>query len=594
MNKNKNFTDILKQAQTYHQEKDYKNEIKCLKKIILLKPDYYDGLLLLGINLSLIKEYYNAAEYFVKAIDLRPDCYEGYKHLGKTLYLSKRELDTAIMCLKKAISLNPDDKTSYFYLAEIYISKNDHNSAISILSVILILKPDDPDILFLLSQIYIKLNLFGQALHLLDKITEIKPDHINAHFEKGNILAFFGDCGKATDCYKKVLEINPLHKSAQHRLGISYSRDNHFEEGMEAFKKALDLGCDEIEIYGDMAATLLYNNFIDKAIEYYEKIIDKDPENARILCAYGQTFLVKGDFDKGLKYYEYRLLKKDARVKKEIYSKISTPHWEGEPLDGKTIYTYYEQGFGDTVQFARFIPDLVSMGANVIFKPQNAFYDLFLENNLGATIINPDIPDDEIEFDAHIPLMSLPYYLKTQVGNIPLSEGYIKANPDKVKEYKEKYFDNSMFKIGIAWQGGKFGFTNRNMPFEKFLDIAKIPNVKLYSFQKDDRGDQINQKLDDMLNENNIVNLGKTFNDFSDTAAAIENLDLVVMSDNSIIHVAGALSKQTWLLLPYGSEWRWLLNRDDSPWYKSFKLFRQVEINNWDHVFENVIKELHK
>ena len=553
---NQNFTALLKQAQIHHQKKEHVKAIEYLKKTLKLKPDYYDGWIILGITYHIIKDYDMAIESFMKAIQLNPDSHEAHKNLGKTLFEAKKEIDAAIFCFKKAISLKQDDLVSLSYLADIYI----HNSN------------------------------YKEALEIFNIIIKLKPDNFTAYYHMGKILVNCGELSKAKQCYEKVLELNPSHKDTHHGMGILLSMINDFEGGMTAYKKALELGCNEVEVYGDIAATLLYNNMVDEAREYYEKIMEKDPENPRILCAYGQTFMIKGDFEKGLKYYEYRLLKQDYSNKKEIYKKIKQPHWNGEELNGKTIYVYFEQGFGDTTQFSRFIPQLISMGAKVIFKPQPSFYRLFLENNLGAEIIHSVIPDDKIKFDTHISLMSLPYYLKTNINNIPLSEGYIKANPELVKQYKEKYFHDNCFKIGIAWQGGKLGFTNRNIPLENFFPLAKIPNVKLYSFQKDKEEDNL-KKLPDNID---IIDLGQTFNDFYDTAAALENLDLIIISDTSVAHLAGALSKPVWLMLPFGSEWRWLLDRGDSPWYKSFKLYRQCELNKWDYVFNNVLNELQK
>jgi hypothetical protein len=296
----------------------------------------------------------------------------------------------------------------------------------------------------------------------------------------------------------------------------------------------------------------------------------------------GTTYLLNRNFEEGWAEYEWRFLRKQVDCPK--LPDFSQYIWDGSSLENKTIYVCYEQGYGDIIQFARFVPILNSMGAKVIFKVPAALEKLFKQNDLKAEIISSYYPDNSIKFDTFTYLMSLPYLLKLNFNNIPLTNGYLEADANKARLYKEKYFNNNKFKIGINWKGSQKGSKKKTVPFQYFCSIADIPDINLYSLQKEDKAGQ-DQNL---FSEKGIVNLGKLFDDFSDTAAAIENLDLIISNDTSIVHLAGAMGKPTWVLLPFVPDWRWLLETETSLWYNNLKLIRQNEQGNWDSVFKRV------
>jgi len=200
-------------------------------------------------------------------------------------------------------------------------------------------------------------------------------------------------------------------------------------------------------------------------------------------------------------------------------------------------------------------------------------------------------PDESIEFDYYVPLMSLPYILGAKFDNIPCTSRYLKANPDDVRHYKEKYFDNDKLKVGIVW-------SNKNLinldklrsmqDIKYFYDIAKLDNVQVYSLQKGSGESQLNDLPEDI----EIINLGKTFNDLADTAAAIENLDIVLSVDTSVVHLAGALGKPVWVLLNYTYCWRWFIDLQHSPWYESARIFKCKKMNDYDNLMKKVTEEL--
>ena len=245
--------------------------------------------------------------------------------------------------------------------------------------------------------------------------------------------------------------------------------------------------------------------------------------------------------------------------------------------------------------FSRFVPVLSSMGAKVLFKPQSALEQLFKDSHFPAEFIHKSASFEMLNFDTHISLMSLPLLLKINAADdIPFKDKYLKANPEKVAKYKEKYFNTDDFKIGLVWQCKNI---YRRDSLRSVHDISllypiiRIPGVKVYSIQKGLGEAQLKNLPEDI----EIEDLGGTFKDFTDTAAAIENLDLMISVDTSVAHLSGALGKETLLLLDYTSEWRWQLDRTDSIWYDKVRLFRQKRLNNWqdaiNEAFEFIIQK---
>lgn len=239
--------------------------------------------------------------------------------------------------------------------------------------------------------------------------------------------------------------------------------------------------------------------------------------------------------------------------------------------------------------FSRYVPILDQMGAKVLFRPHSMLENFFRDFNFPAEIISNTTPLDTLEFDYYHSVMSLPAVFKTEIDTIPYKEGYLKANPEKVRQFREKYFNNDLFKIGIVWQCKNLYEQDifRSIPDISYLfPIAKIPSVKVYSIQKG-LGEA---QLENLPDEIEIINLGKDLNDFSDTAAAVENLDLVVSVDTSVPHLSGAMGKDTIVMIEYTADWKWLLDRDDCVWYDKIRLFRQNKNNDWDFVVKNVVE----
>lgn len=444
----------------------------------------------------------------------------------------------------------------------------------------------------------LRLHQNGNILEAERLYTEILKKNPN----EGNVLNLLGTLKndnnqplEAVFYLKKAVQLYPNFFDAYFNLGLAYKNINEFDKALDTYEKALKLKPNDSSVYFNIAN--IYEskkNDTFKAIEYYEKAYEynTDEKDSDIHYFLGICYLKAKNFEKGLIHHEYRPSKKFATFSQSReYQLINErPYWNGEEMKGKNLFVYYESALGDTLMYVRYLKLLESKFAKIFFKPQRCFYSFFKENNFNVDLVGTLTLAQDVKFDVHIPLMSIPYVLNLNTEEIPFAEGYLKANPEKILEYKEKYFNNDKFKIGIKWKGNTAYELSRIITFNSFFKIFDLPNTQFYSVQK---GEGI-EDLENIPPNYNVVNLGETFNDFNDTAAAIENCDLIICNDTSIAHLAGAMGKPCWILLPWIQNWRWHTDISYSPWYKSVKLFKQTEAGNWDEVFDRVKAELEK
>ena len=295
--------------------------------------------------------------------------------------------------------------------------------------------------------------------------------------------------------------------------------------------------------------------------------------------------LLTGDFPRGWKNYSWRRKTKQYRFRPRDYEK---PSWNGGELKGKTIFVYPEQGLGDTIQFVRYLPLLKQHGCRVVFETPKSLTRLFATVGIADQLIEPGETPPTI--DCHAALLDLPQLLNTTLETIPSYYSYLSAPSDLKKEWANRLGPRKKFRLGIVWAGRSAHKNDRNRSIEAFLfqPLTKIRGVSVYSLQVGRNGEAAKIFAD------TVTDIAPFLNDFADTAAAVSNLDLVVSVDTSVAHIAGALGWPIWTLLPFVPDWRWLLERDDSPWYPTMQLFRQSERNDWKTVIERLRTELIK
>jgi len=608
----------------YYKNNELPEAVTCIDKVLELNKDvlylkdasdiYFD----FALHYSDINDLDNAVKYYEKCLSLNPDDKDALKNIA-ICCLQKDRPDSAAGYFLMLTELDPASTDAYLKLASIYEKSLKTDKAINIVLKALEFNANDAQLLLKAGLLFSVKEEYDLAAEYFYKSYRIMPDNAQTCYNLGLALYNGNKKEESIPWYERAVELNPKLYEAYLNLGLSYCSAGRYDESLQMYRNALELRPDSIEIYMNMAVTYFYKlddktaencynkaykidpdnietivgqgfvyqfrNELEQAEEFYKKALTKDKEHPYANFNMGNIHLLKGNFKKGWDLYEYRF--KLNHFARPYLPKFQKPEWKGESLKGKTLYIYPEQGFGDALQLARFFPGLAKLAGKVIFKAKPALMKLFNDSDLGIDFIEGSFPESKLDFDYYIPLMSLPGLLDINTKNIPFSSGYLKPDKELVKMYREKYFANDLYKVGIFWQGNPKGLINRMIPLEKLLPLTEIEGVQVYSFQKGYGIEQLKA-----LPSANIKDLGSTFNSFADTTAAMENLDIMVSVDTGITHISGAIGKRTLLMLAYASEWRWLQDIDYSPWYDSIKLIRQTEHKNWDTVVEKVCKTI--
>jgi FKBP-type peptidyl-prolyl cis-trans isomerase 2 len=424
-----------------------------------------------------------------------------------------------------------------------------------------------------------------EAVSLYQKTIKLNPKHIGAFYNLGVAFQKQGLIDKAIMYYEIAIGLNQNLAEAHHNLGLINKDKGQLDEAIICFLRVLQLQPDHANAYYNLGNTLVAKGQFSEAMQCYQKAVEINPGHADAHWSIGLMHLRLGNFEDGWKAYEKRWQLKDVMVK----SRFKQPEWDGQRIEGRTILLYAEQGFGDTMQFVRYVPLVAERGARVIVECQKELVSL-LRNTAGVSEIiakGEQYPD----FDIHCPLLSLPLIFGTTAGTIPSKIPYLSTDPALVQKWRSKSeWDKSPVKVGLAWAGNpklKFGHS-RSCSLDAFASLAGRDNVTFYSLQVGDASVQTKDAPAGMR----LVDYTEEITDFADTAALIQNLDLIVSVDTAVAHLAGALGKPVWTLLPFVPDWRWMLEREDSPWYPTMRLFRQPSPGDWESVIARIKEAL--
>lgn len=452
-------------------------------------------------------------------------------------------------------------------------------------------EPLNDEVWYFLGTLYLQVNDYIESEECYKKALSINPRF--QYLENlANLYLTKGDFSVAISLYQDLVKHIPSYNN-WFNLAFAYKENHDWINAKNAYYKALEVNSQGYEAYFNLAYLALNDNCPDEAVKCYKKALEIKPDDWESMYFLSLAQMQTKNYKDGLESFEARLCKQSAIVSQEkIYPNLMKvrPEWKGENLDGKVLYTYYEAGFGDVLMFYRYVPILASMCKKLIIKPQRELAPLFRENSYGAEILEIFDFEREMDFDYHIPFLSIPKVLGLDAEEMFVhhDDGYLKANPAKVDYYKERFFNNDKFKVGIKWQGNAHYDKERVLSVEDFFKLFEIEGTQFYSCQTFDGSEEfakIKEKYD-------VIDLGSTFANFSDTAGALENLDLIISNDTSLVHLAGAMKKTCWVLLPHVYNWRWHTDLSKCDWYDSVKIFRQESVGDWSKVFEQVETEL--
>ncbi|TAF63693.1 MAG: tetratricopeptide repeat protein [Oscillatoriales cyanobacterium] len=520
----------------------FSQAIAYFKKALVDRPDLIAATTNLAVTLHQIGEFTEAARYYLRAIEIDPDSPQGYNNLG-ILHQSQGHIAEAVSCFQKAIALNPLYVKALNNLGSILQQQGEFSSAIA---------------------------YFQQALFATS-------NYVPALINLGVAMEAKGQPEEAKRFYQQCIYLEPDNPQGYYYLGNLYLKIHEFASAINNLETALVLQPDSVESLNNLGSALEGIGDIPKAIASYERALKLDAKCGKAHFNLSLALLLQGDFERGFAEYEWRW--ETEQGKQLEWFPLAQPVWDGSDLAGKTILLRCEQGFGDAIHFVRYASILQQKGAKVVVSCYPELKRLF-QTIYGIEQVVVKV-EELPEFQLQAPLMSLPYILGTNLENIPANIPYLSPPADG----NFSLDSNPNLKIGIVWAGSSEHLKDfmRSTDLSYFLKLLDIPGVSFYSLHKElSAGDRT------LLNQIPVTDLSDNLKDFADTAAVIAQLDLVISVDTAVAHLAGALGKPVWILLSFVPDWRWMLNREDSPWYPTARLFRQQKPGDWEGVFDRL------
>jgi len=541
---------LFNRGNTYSRIKSFQEAILDFNQVIQMQPTHTKALLNRGNAYLGLEDLDQAIASYSHAIDLQPDFIEALTSRANS-YIAKKLNDLARQDFLKVIQLKPNHKESYFSLGNVYKDTFYLHDAVACYQQAIAIDENYYDALTNLANTFRRLKAFDEAAIYYSRAVQANPNSPEPYSNLGNILHDLKRTDLAIDAYVKSLEIDPNYKRGLYNLGNIFKELNQLEE----------------------------------ALKQFEFILSTNPLDVETHFARGMVLLTLGRYKEGFKLYEYRWQRESLITKLREYDQ---PLWTGnESLDGKTILIYIEQGLGDTIQFGRLIPELAKRGAKVLFEVQKPLVSLMKQIPGVSEVI---LYKDELpRFDFFIPLLSLPSALELDIQTIPLAQGYLQANPDYVAKWQNILGEKKKPRIGLVCSGNPMHENDQNRSILLFNIIPFLPQEFEYiTLQKEMR--DVDREL--IKKYPLFKSYGDQLDNFDDTAALCELMDIVISVDTSVAHLSGALAKKTFLLLPYCPDWRWMLERTDTPWYQSMKIYRQEFSNDWTSTFTKLAQDL--
>ena len=555
-------------------------------KALLIEPEYAEGNLNLGNAFQHLGWFESAISSYDRAIVCNPQNPEAFLNRGVALRELKR-LEKAIDSYGKAIFLKPDFADACLNLGVALQDLKFFEEAVLSYDAAIALKGDLAEACSNRGNALSELDRVDEAAASYEKAICLNPAFTGAYFNFGTFLKKINRQGEALAPYARALAISPRYAEAHLNHGIAMKELGRLNEAFESYEKALGIKPDFVEVHLNRGVALKELKRIDQAIASYDVAISIRSDYADAHANKAIALLLAGDFRGGLALYEWRKRGLEP-VGNRMFLK---PLWLGDgDISGKSILVHYEQGLGDTIQFCRYLLLLIATGARVLFAPHRKLRRLV--SSFGGLIEIVDIDDADLVFDYHIPLLSLPLAFNTIFDTIPRHCPYLTAEASLVAKWRER-IGLEGFRIGICWQGSRNKIDiGRSFPLSLFASIAGIAHVRLISLHRGDGEEQLASLPEGMRVETPGDDFDAGPDAFLDTAAVMKCCDLVITSDTAVAHLAGALGVKTWVALKHVPDGRWMLDRDDCPWYPTMRLFRQASDGDWRGVFDDMEQAL--
>lgn len=409
----------------------------------------------------------------------------------------------------------------------------------------------------------------------------LNPNIPDAYNNMGVALRALGKLEAAIACYQRSLSMRPKNAGVYSNMGNALRELGRLEAAAASLQQAIRLAPGNPEAVYNLGLVLRDIGQPDKAMQCFDAVLKARPDHVECRWDRALSLLLEGDYQKGFAEYEWRW-----KLRRSPPRGFKQPLWDGKPFQGKTLLLHHEQGYGDMIQFIRYVPMVKKLGGTVIVECQAELARLFatLDGIDKVVIRGAPLP----KFDVYAPLLTLAKIMGTTIKTVPTAVPYLK--PPELRTVHLPVVDRRQFKVGIAWAGRPThrNDRNRSCPFTHFAELMGLPNVTFFSLQKGDATEDLRKYACDAL----VMDVGQQLEDFADTAAVLQQLDLVICVDTAVAHLAGALARPVWVVLPQAGDWRWMRDGETTPWYPTMRLFRQKTRSDWDDVFAAVRQRL--
>jgi len=546
-----NLGQALQEAVTLQHQGRLREAEKIYTRVLKVVPDQFDALNLLGTVKAQRGQAGEAYRLIAAALKINPRAADAWVNLGIVLHALKRDQE-ALESFDKALGL----------------------------------KPGDADALYERGNTLLALGRAQNALAAFDGVLALLPRHAQARLNRGLALAGLGRHEEAIADFEAASARPPISPAAHYNRGISLFNLGRYAEAVAAYDQALSLAPDHIKALNNRGFALQALNRHEEALASYSRALELRKDFADAHFNEAIALLSIGEFRRGFEKYEWRWRRTGMPAKGGSYGR---PLWLGEyPLQRRTILLHAEQGLGDTIQFARYIALLARAGARVVLEVQPELKVLLggIEGVAAVVARGEPLP----AFDVHCPLGTLPLAFKTEPGTIPSGSPYLAADEAHIDKWRPRLEGLGRPRVAVAWSGNPqhMNDRNRSIPLSRLAPLWSAGTARFFAVQRELRSGDAEL----LARETRVMQIGTELDDFADTAAVFALVDLVITVDTSAAHLAGAMARPVWILLPFSPDWRWTLAGESSRWYGTARLFRQPSLGDWDSVIERLRSEL--
>jgi tetratricopeptide (TPR) repeat protein len=548
-------------------------------RALLLQPRHAEALSNRGNTLKALKRFDEALDSFDRALAAQPDYPAALSNRGAVLFEMAR-YEEALATYDRSLAIRPDQVVALYNRGGALQKLGRFEEVIASYDRALAINPGLVEAHANRGNTLNALHRYDDALASFDCALALRPDLVEALTNRGNALNGLKRYDEALASYDRAIAYQPTHAGAHYNRGTTLHEMRRYDEAIAAYDRAIALQPKYPEAFSNRGATLWELRRHDEALASYDRAIAIQPEFPEAHWNAASLRLLTGDFERGWAEYEWRWIYKTMALGRRNFAQ---PQWAGEPIEGKTILLHSEQGFGDAIQFCRYAPLVAARGARVVLVVDRRLQELMSSLDCVAQVLSQG--DALPEFDIHCPLLSLPRAFHTLIETVPSHTPYLHAPPERLTKWSARLGPRRGLRVGLIWSGNPAHHRDQARSIELgALSPLLDTGATFVSLQKDARPADAAV----LVERKDVIQLADELTDFADTAAVMMHLDLIISVDTSTVHLAGALGRPVWILLPYLPDWRWLLDRDTSPWYPTARLFRQDETRRWESVIPRV------